>query len=53
LAAIIAEHAFEHLDAPIVRVASWDTPVPFAVPLENGFLAKGRLRAAVERLVGY
>jgi 2-oxoisovalerate dehydrogenase E1 component len=53
LAAIIAEHAFEHLDAPIVRVASWDTPVPFAVPLENGFLPKGRLRAAVERLVGY
>jgi 2-oxoisovalerate dehydrogenase E1 component len=53
LAAIIAEHAFEHLDAPIVRVASWDTPVPFAVPLENGFLPKGRLRAAVERLAGY
>ena len=53
LAAIIAEHAFEHLDAPIVRLASWDTPVPFAVPLEQGFLPKGRLRAAVERLVGY
>jgi 2-oxoisovalerate dehydrogenase E1 component len=53
LAAIIAEHAFEHLDAPIVRVASWDTPVPFAIPLEQGFLPKGRLKAAVERLVGY
>ncbi|MEX1131712.1 MAG: dehydrogenase E1 component subunit alpha/beta [Flavobacteriales bacterium] len=53
LAAIIAEHAFEYLDAPIVRVASWDTPVPFAVPLEQGFLPKGRLKAAVERLVGY
>ena len=53
LAAIIAEHAFEHLDAPIVRVASWDTPVPFAIPLENGFLPKGRLKAAVERLAGY
>lgn len=53
LAAIIAEHAFEHLDAPIVRVASWDTPVPFAVPLENGFLPKGRLRGAVEKLAGY
>ena len=53
LAAIIAERAFEHLDAPIVRVASWDTPVPFAIPLEQGFLPKGRLKAAVERLVGY
>jgi len=53
LAAIIAEHAFEYLDAPIVRVASWDTPVPFAVPLEQGFLPKGRLKAAVERLTGY
>ena len=53
LAAIIAEHAFEHLDAPIVRLASWDTPVPFALPLEQGFLPKGRLRAAVERLAGY
>ncbi|MCW5900757.1 MAG: dehydrogenase E1 component subunit alpha/beta [Flavobacteriales bacterium] len=53
LAAIIAEQAFEYLDAPIVRVASWDTPVPFAVPLEQGFLPKGRLKAAVERLAGY
>ncbi|HRD54201.1 MAG TPA: alpha-ketoacid dehydrogenase subunit beta, partial [Flavobacteriales bacterium] len=53
LAAIIAEHAFEHLDAPIVRVASWDTPVPFAIPLEQGFLPKGRLKAAVERLAAY
>jgi len=53
LAAIIAEQAFEYLDAPIMRVASWDTPVPFAIPLENGFLPKGRLKAAVERLAGY
>ncbi|MFN3876536.1 MAG: hypothetical protein ACK4L7_11570, partial [Flavobacteriales bacterium] len=53
LAAIIAEQAFEHLYAPIVRVASWDTPVPFSVPLEQGFLPKGRLKAAVERLAGY
>ncbi|HMU12832.1 MAG TPA: dehydrogenase E1 component subunit alpha/beta [Flavobacteriales bacterium] len=53
LAALIAEQAFEHLDAPIVRVASWDTPVPFAIPLENGFLPKNRLREAVERLMAY
>jgi len=53
ISALINEHAFEYLDAPVVRVASWDTPVPFAIPLENGFLAKGRLKGAVERLVGY
>jgi 2-oxoisovalerate dehydrogenase E1 component len=53
ISALINEHAFEYLDAPVVRLASWDTPVPFAIPLENGFLPKGRLKAAVERLVGY
>jgi len=53
ISALINEHAFEYLDAPVVRVASWDTPVPFAIPLENGFLPKGRLKVAVESLVGY
>ncbi|MCB0769464.1 MAG: dehydrogenase, partial [Flavobacteriales bacterium] len=53
LSALINEHCFDHLDAPIVRVASWDTPVPFAIPLEKGFLPKGRLWEAVERLAAY
>ncbi len=53
ISALINERAFEHLDAPVVRVASWDTPVPFAIPLEQGFLPKGRLKAAVEKLAGY
>ena len=35
IAALISEHAFSHLDAPIKRVASLDTPVPFAPPLEE------------------
>jgi 2-oxoisovalerate dehydrogenase E1 component beta subunit len=38
IAAIIGEHAFEHLDAPIVRVAPPDTPVPYSPPLEEFFL---------------
>ena len=38
LAAIIAEEAFEYLDAPIVRIASEDAPVPYAPPLEAAFL---------------
>ncbi|MFT4061524.1 MAG: dehydrogenase E1 component subunit alpha/beta [Edaphocola sp.] len=53
LAAWIAEHCFEHLDAPIVRCASLDTPIPFAIPLEQNFLAKARLDEAVKKLVGY
>lgn len=53
LSALIMEHCFDHLDAPVVRVASWDTPVPFAVPLEKGFLPKERLWEAVERLGAY
>ena len=34
----IAEHAFEHLDGPIVRIAPPDTPVPYSPPLEEAFL---------------
>jgi len=38
LAARIAERAFDSLDAPIVRIAAPDTPVPFSTPLEEAFL---------------
>jgi 2-oxoisovalerate dehydrogenase E1 component beta subunit len=38
LAAIIAEEAFEYLDAPIMRLASADAPVPYSPPLEAAFL---------------
>jgi 2-oxoisovalerate dehydrogenase E1 component len=53
LAAWIAENCFEYLDAPIVRCASLDTPVPFAIELEQNFLAKNRLDAAVKKLTNY
>jgi 2-oxoisovalerate dehydrogenase E1 component len=53
ISAWISEHLFEHLDAPVLRVASLDTPIPFAPTLENNFLPKGRLRAAIEKLTGY
>lgn len=53
LAAWISEHCFEHLDAPVVRCASMDTPVPFAIELENQFLAKSMLAEAVEKLANY
>jgi pyruvate/2-oxoglutarate/acetoin dehydrogenase E1 component len=38
IAATIAEDAFEHLDAPVKRVAAPDTPVPFSPPLEKAFI---------------
>ena len=54
LAAIIAEEAFEYLDAPIVRVASADTPVPYSPPLEAAFLPNvDKVVEAAKRLVKY
>ena len=38
ISAIIAEEAFEWLDAPVIRVASIDSPVPFAPRLEDYYL---------------
>ncbi len=54
LAAIISEEAFAHLDAPVVRVASADTPVPYAPPLEAAFLPNvEKVVSAAKRLVEY
>ncbi|HEX2457520.1 MAG TPA: alpha-ketoacid dehydrogenase subunit beta [Vicinamibacterales bacterium] len=54
LAAIIAEDAFEYLDAPIKRVASADTPVPYSPPLETAFLPNvEKVVAAAKELVEY
>jgi 2-oxoisovalerate dehydrogenase E1 component beta subunit len=54
LAAIIAEEAFEHLDAPVTRVASLDTPVPYAPQLEAAFLpGVDQVAAAAKKLVEY
>jgi 2-oxoisovalerate dehydrogenase E1 component beta subunit len=54
LAAIIGEEAFEYLDAPIMRLASADAPVPYSPPLEAAFLPNAdRVVAAGKRLVEY
>ena len=53
LAALILENCFEYLDAPVIRVASMDTPVPFAVALEEQFLPKERLISAISNLLNY
>jgi 2-oxoisovalerate dehydrogenase E1 component beta subunit len=54
LAAIISEHGFEYLDAPVMRVASVDAPVPYAPPLETAFLPSvAKAIEACRRLVEY
>jgi 2-oxoisovalerate dehydrogenase E1 component len=53
IAAWIAENCFDLLDAPVMRCASLDTPVPFSIELENNFLAKARLDEMVKKLLGY
>ncbi len=50
---LINENCFEYLDAPVRRVASLDTPVPFAVSLEKQFLPKERLMETIESMLGY
>lgn len=53
LSALITENCFESLDAPVMRCASMDTPVPFAGSLEAKFLANSRLKGRIEELVAY
>ena len=53
ISALINEHCFEYLDAPVMRVASLNSPVPFAESIEKIFLPKSRLNSAVDRLLSY
>lgn len=53
IAAWISEHCFEHLDAPVAREASLDTPVPFSKPLEENFLPQNRLIEKLKKLIEY
>ena len=53
IAAWIAENCFELLDAPVIRCASLDTPIPFNIELEKNFMAYSRLGEAVDKLMNY
>ncbi len=53
IVALISENCFEFLDAPVKRVASIDTPVPFVEQLEKQFLPKERLTIAIDELMKY
>lgn len=53
ISALIMEECFEHLDAPVKRVASLETPIPFAKQLEDQYLSKGRFEAELLALLDY
>jgi pyruvate/2-oxoglutarate/acetoin dehydrogenase E1 component len=54
IAALVAERAFEHLDAPVMRVSPPDTPVPYSPPLEEYFLPNAaKVGEAIRALAGY
>lgn len=53
ISAYISQHLFDKLDAPVFRSASLDTPVPFAIPLEQNFFPVGRLKNQIRELLDY
>ena len=54
IAATIAEEAFEHLDAPLKRIAAPDTPAPFSPPLEKAYIPQvDDIAAGLRELAAY
>lgn len=53
ISALISAQVFEYLDAPVVRVGSLDSPIPFSPALEKQFMGKARLREKLEYLLRY
>ncbi len=53
ISALIMENCFEYLDAPVQRVASLETPIPFINQLEDQYLPKQRFKEALTKLLAY
>jgi 2-oxoisovalerate dehydrogenase E1 component len=53
ISAEITSHCFEYLDAPVIRCASLDTPVPMNAELEWNFLPKKRFGEMLQKLLSY
>ncbi|BDB57429.1 alpha-ketoacid dehydrogenase subunit alpha/beta [Flavobacterium ammonificans] len=53
ISALIMENCFEYLDAPVVRVASLESPIPFTKALEDQYLPLGRFEKALLDLIAY
>lgn len=53
ISALIMENCFENLDAPVRRVASLETPIPFATNLESAYLSKDKFKDSLLELLSY
>lgn len=53
IAGFINEECFEYLDAPVMRLGSMDTPIPFEKGLEDNYLAKNKLEESIKHLFNY
>lgn len=53
ISALIMENCFEELDAPVKRIASMETPIPFAGQLEEQYLSKNKFEKALKDLLNY
>ena len=53
ISALIMENCFQYLDAPVKRVASLDSPIPFTKALEDQYLPKGRFEKELLELLGF
>ncbi len=53
VAAWVSENCFTYLDAPVMRCASLETPIPFSIELEQNYLAKARLNESILKLYQY
>ena len=53
ISSLIMENCFEFLDAPVKRVASLETPIPFTKALEDQYLPKARFETALFELINY
>jgi 2-oxoisovalerate dehydrogenase E1 component len=53
ISALIMENCFEFLDAPVIRVGSLETPIPFVKPLEDNYLPKSRFEEELKALLAY
>ena len=53
ISAMIMEKCFEYLDAPVKRVASLESPIPFTKALEDQYLPKGRFETDLKELIAY
>ena len=53
ISALVTENCFKFLDAPVMRVASLETPIPFVKALEDQYLPKTRFETALLELLAY